>query len=341
MRAVLPAKGNVMPSDGFNPGLRLKIRSPKGEDPDQRARAEGVDPALTRALGKAGAPYEGLSLAATPDAPKWDLPLADVIAALPEGGLVCLLEAGQDRRAICALDHGAVDALIEVQTTGRVDKGPGLPRAPTMIDAALTRDFIGLFLSAFAGEMTGAAGVDWPLGLTYGTHLPDPRGLELLLPDHPCHLFSATLDLGEGAKKGRILLAVPVTGTDSPAPKGTSPAPGWGQPWHEIVMAAPAMLEAVLLRQTLPLSKVERLQAGDVLPFDRSDLASVAICDVAGRRLFSARLGKAGSRRAINLTAGDGLRPAPAPPPPPQTAPAPPQPPQAAPPVPEEAPPAT
>lgn len=306
-----------MSPDGFNPGLRLKIRSPKGGDPGQRARAEGLEPALTRALGKAGAPYEGLSLAASPDAPQWDLPLADVIAALPGGGLVCLLEAGQDRRAICALDHGAVDALIEVQTTGRVDKGPGLPRAPTRIDAALTRDFIGLFLSAFAGEMAGVAGVDWPLGLTYGTHLPDPRGLDLLLPDHPCHLFRAALDLGEGAKTGSVVLAVPVTGTDSPAAKGTSPAPGWGQPWQEIVMAAPAMLEAVLLRQTLPLSRVERLQVGDVLSFDRSDLASVAICDVRGRRLFSARLGRAGTRRAVNLTAGAGLRPAaPAKPPP-------------------------
>jgi flagellar motor switch protein FliM len=305
-----------MPSDGFNPGLRLKIRSPKGGDSAQRARPEGVNPALTRALGKAGAPYEGLSLAATPDAPQWDLPLADVVAALPEGGLVCLLEAGQDRRAICALDHGAVDALIEVQTTGRVDKGPGLPRAPTRIDAALTRDFIGLALSAFAGEMAGAAGVDWPLGLTYGTHLPDPRGLELLLPAHPCHLFSATLDLGEGAKTGRILLAAPVTGPDTDAPEDKAEAPGWGTDWQEIVLAAPATLEAVLLRQALPLSRVEALQVGDVLPFDRSDLASVAICDVAGRRLFTARLGRAGSRRAINLTAGEGLRPAPVPMPP-------------------------
>lgn len=299
-----------MSPDGFNPGLRLKIRAPKGGDAGQRLRADGVEPALARALGKAGAPYEGLSLAAKPEAPRWDLPLADVIAALPEGGLVCLLEAGQDRRAICALDHGAVDALIEVQTTGRVDKGPGLPRAPTRIDAALTRDFVGLFLGALAGELADAAGVDWPLGLTYGTHLPDPRGLELLLPDHPCHLFQAALDLGEGAKTGSVLLAVPVTGADNPAPKGNSPAPGWGQPWQEIVLAAPAMLEAVLLRQSLPLSRVERLQAGDVLPFDRSDLASVAICDVRGRRLFSARLGRAGTRRAVNLTAGAGLRPA-------------------------------
>lgn len=302
-----------MSREGFNPGLRQKIRAPDGAGPDAHAHAQGVEPALTRALGKAGAPYEGLSLSAVADAPQWDMALADVIATLPSGGLVCLLEAGQDRRAICALDHGVVDALIEVQTTGRVEKGPGLARAPTRIDAALTRDFIGLFLSALSGELAGAADVDWPLGLTYGAHLPGPRGLDLLLPDHPCHLFSATLDLGEGAKTGKLLLAVPVTGRENTAPDAPPPAPGWGQPWQEIILSSPATLEAVLLRQKLPLSRVEALAVGDVLSFDRSDLASVAICDVQGRRLFTARLGRAGTRRAVNLTAGAGLRPAPVP----------------------------
>ena len=306
-----------MSREGFNPGLRLKIRASTGAHPNGSARAEGLEPALTRALGKAGAPYEGLFLAATPEAPQWDMPLADVIAALPKGGLVCLLEAGQDRRAICVLDHGAVDALIEVQTTGRVDKGSGLTRAPTKIDAALTRDFVGLFLSAFAGELAGAGGVDWPLDLTYGTYLPDPRGLDLLLPDHPCHLFKAALDLGEGAKAGELLLAVPVTGADSVTPEGKDPAPGWGPPWQQIVLSASVGLEAVLLRQTLSLARVEGLQAGDVLHFDRADLASVAVCDVQGRQLFTARLGRAVRRRAVNLTAGEGLRPAPTPKPPP------------------------
>jgi len=315
-----------MSREGFNPGLRQKIRAPDGAGPGARVRALGVESALTRALGKAGAPYEGLSLSAVADAPQWDMALADVIAALPKGGLVCLLEAGQDRRAICSLDHGAVDALIEVQTTGRVDKGRGLVRATTKIDAALTRDFIGLFLSALSGELAGAADVDWPLGLTYGAHLPDPRGLDLLLPDHPCHLFSVTLDLGEGAKTGKLLLAVPVTGRENTAPDGPPPAPGWGQPWQEIVLSSPAALEAVLLRQKLPLSRVEAMAVGDVLSFDRSDLASVAICDVQGRRLFTARLGRAGTRRAVNLTAGAGLRPALTPKPAKQATP-PPQPP--------------
>lgn len=295
-----------MSSDGFNPGLRRKIRSPKGGDPGQPVRVDGVEQALTRALGKAGAPYEGLGLTAMPDQPQWDLPLGDVIAALPAGGLICLLEAGQDRRAICALDHGLVDALIEVQTTGRVDRGAGLARPPTRIDAALTRDFIGLFLSAFAVEMTGRAGVNWPLGLTYGTHLPDPRGLALLLPDHPCNLFSAALDLGEGAKTGRLLLAVPVTGTDTIHPEDKTSKPGWGKPWEDIVLSAPTGLDAVLMRRTLPLNRVDALKVGDVLPFDRTELASVAVCDAKGRQVFTAKLGRAGPGRAISLALGNG-----------------------------------
>ena len=61
-------------------------------------------------------------------------------------------------------------------------------RATTQIDAALSRDFIGLFLSGFAAEMGGQAGVNWPLGLTYGACVTDDRQLDLLLPDRPYHL---------------------------------------------------------------------------------------------------------------------------------------------------------
>lgn len=301
-----------MSREGFNPGLRLKIRVPAGAAPDPRARPSGLEPALTRALGKAGAPYDGLALTVRAAAPKWDQPLPDVLAALPEGGLICLLEGGQDHRALCVLDRATVDALIEVQTTGRVDKGPGLARAPTRIDAALTRDFVGLFLAAFAGELAGVAGIDWPLSLTYGTHLADPRGLDLLLPDQPCHLFAATLDMGQGAKTGQVLLAVPVVGGEMSAPVPDSAAPGWGPPWHQIVLAAPSRLEAVLLRQPMPLSRIEGLQVGDTLPFDKAALADLSICDAKGRPLFKARLGRSGGHRAVRLSTGAGLRPAPA-----------------------------
>lgn len=304
-----------MSQPGFNEALRRKLAGGGGAATGPAStRPEGLAAALQRALGRAGAPYEGLALVASPAEPRWDMSLAEVIAALPEGGLLSMLEAGGDRRALCVLDHGLIDALIEVQTTGRVDRGAGLKRRPTRVDAALTRDFISLFLGALEGELTGRAGIDWPLGLTYGTHLAEARQLELLLPDRPHHLFAVTLDLGEAAKTGQILLAVPVTGTVAeagPSPDAPANDPGWRARWQALVRAAPVALEGVLLRRTLPLARVEALNVGDVLSFDRAELATVDVADSAGQRRFTARLGQSAGRRALMLSDGMGLGPAP------------------------------
>lgn len=313
-----------MAQEGFNRGLRLKIAG-RSAAPAAPTRPEGVDVALTRALGKAGAPFDGLALTSVPDPPQWDIRPPAIVAALPAGALVVMLEAGGEARGLCALDHGLVDALIEVQTTGRVDRHRGAARPPTRIDAALTRDFLGLFLGALAGELSGRAGVDWPLALGYGAYLADPAQLDLLLPDRAYHLFSAQLDLGQGAKTGRLLLAAPVIGAAAPPaadPMGAgAAAAAWGRAWREALLPAPVALEAVLLRRTLTLERIEALRPGDVLSFDRADVHAVEIRDATGRVRFRARLGRAGGRRAVRLTGGAGLcPPKPPPQPPPETA---------------------
>ena len=293
----------------FNEWLRRKIAGQAA--PVATLRPDALDSALIRALGKAGAPYEGLVLEATVDPPRWDIHPPDIATALPEAGLLVMLEAGDEARALCLMDPGLVDALIEVQTTGAVAKEQGPVRVPTRIDAALTRDFVGLFLGALAGELAGRAGVNWPLGLSYGTHLSDRRQLELLLPDRAYHLFAATLTLGGGAKRGRFLLAVPVIAQALPEAVRKGPvASVWANQWRDIVRAAALTLEAVLSRQTLPLSRIEALKPGDVLAFDREDLGRVDLCDINGKVLFRARLGRSSGRRAVCLTAGRGLAPA-------------------------------
>ena len=68
-------------------------------------------------------------------------------------------------------------------------------------------------------------------------------------------------------------------------------------------------LEGVLLRRTLPLARVEALCVGDVLSFDRAELAAVDVADRAGQRRFTARLGQSAGRRALMLSDGAGLGP--------------------------------
>lgn len=300
-----------MAESGFNAALARKMQMSVGGAARNLRRPGDLDGALLRALRQAGAPYDGLDPEVAAQDPQWDLTLADAKAALPEHRLMAVLEGPGETRALCVLENGVVDALVEVQTTGKVDASPALVRPTTQIDAALTRDFIGLFLSGFASEMTGQPGVNWPLGLTYGTCLTDERQLDLLFPDCPYHLIVAKLTLGGGAKSGRIILWVPVT---QDAVLDVDDGPGdslaWARTWPAIAAEAPVLLEAVLTRQTMPLSRLQALEVGDLLEFDRAELAEMRITDVVGKPVLRARLGCRSGKRAICLMPGAGLPPA-------------------------------
>ncbi len=305
-----------MSDSGFNPALKAKLQKAGGTLRRTVLRPDDLSGALVRAVRQAAAPFEGLFAEAAPEDPTWDGSLVDGKAAMPANRLMAVLEGGGDARALCVLENGVVDALVEVQTTGKVDASPALVRDTTQIDAALTRDFIGLFLSAFAAEMAGQGGVNWPLGLTYGTYLNDTRQLDLLFPDRPYHLLSIKLTLGEGAKSGLLMLMLPVTGADMmQVEDAPSDHAGWSRVWPSIVAEARVDLDAVVMRKTMPLSHLQALDVGDILEFDRADLINLAVSDVSGATVLRARLGCKTGKRALRLMPGRGLPPAIAPPP--------------------------
>lgn len=300
-----------MAEGGFNAALARKLQISGAAPARNVVRPDDLDGALLRALRQAGAPFDGLDVEVDRQEPRWDIDLAEAKAALPERRLTAILEGPGETRALCALENGIVDALVEVQTTGKVDTGPALARETTRIDAALTRDFIGLFLSGFAAEMTGQRGVNWPLGLTYGTCLTDERQLDLLFPDRPYHLIAARLTLGGGAKSGQILLWVPVTqDAETEVEDGPGDGLAWARTWPAVAAEAPVTLEAVLTRQIMPLARIQALEVGDTLEFDRADLADMRITDVTGKPVFRARLGCRSGKRAVCLMPGAGLPPA-------------------------------
>ncbi|MBF9031952.1 hypothetical protein HKCCE3408_16255 [Rhodobacterales bacterium HKCCE3408] len=109
--------------------------------------------ALVRAIKRAGMPYPGLEAEPRDETVAWDQSLAAVTDALPEGGLLVILEGADRLRGILHLHQGFLDALIEVQTTGAVDSVEGQVRPATQIDAALSRDFIDMMLSSLETEL--------------------------------------------------------------------------------------------------------------------------------------------------------------------------------------------
>ena len=287
--------------------LRRKIaahRRPPVARPDPAPQATR---ALGRALRHAAAPFEGLGL--TPGAATLG-PVADLDAALvslPEQGLLAVVEDAEGLRGLIALGPGLVDALVEVQTTGRVEPTEMPPRPVTRIDEALARDFIDLALAALGREIAGVAGRDWPARLSYASRIKDRGQVNLLLPERGYRGLSVDIGFDGVARRAAFILVLPVEqDAQAAAPDAPRPADAaWIAARTRLIDGLDLPVEAVLMRLRRPLAEVERMAVGDLLRFDPADLQAVTLEVQGGRALAIGRLGQKGGRRALCL-AGRG-----------------------------------
>lgn len=283
-----------------------------------RDRTPALSRAWDRTLRRAGAAFKGLNVVPDTVTIAERARLADGLAALPETGLVAALEDRDGHRGLIGLSHGVVDALIEVQTTGKVEARGLPPRPVTRIDEALSRDFLDLSLAAWTHETTDHEDRDWPERMSFGSAVPDRRQLPLLMPDQGYHVLSATVALGEDTpREGTVVLLLPCTGVARPAGAGpqAAAAPPLEQPdeWKAAMEAAmqeaELKLDAVLLRTRRTLYQLERLEPGDLIDFGPAELASVRLETPAGRHVATGRLGQIGGKRALRLVAPVGTPP--------------------------------
>jgi len=262
---------------------------------------------LTRAIRRAALPFAGLMPQLADVAVRCDASLSSAMEAFPEHGLLAAIEDDEGRRGLIALDHKLVDALIEVQATGQVEDTDLPPRPVTRIDEALCRDFLDLVLAAFAKETQGEGARDWPDRVSYGSRIDDRAQLTLLLPEHGYHLLSVAVTMA-GRKTGSLVFLLP----SDPAlarrrAGGMSPvvaqagAEDWSARMLAALGAAPMVLNAVLMRVTLPLGRVQALVEGDLIPFTRADLAAITL-EGEGDHVFArGGLGQIGGNRAVRF----------------------------------------
>jgi flagellar motor switch protein FliM len=233
--------------------------------------------------------------------------LAELLELAPERALIAVLEGPAEGLGILMLSPPVLTAMIEMQTIGRVSSSAPPVRKPTRTDASMVADMIDQALQELESGLESDPDLIWAGGFNYASFLDDPRPLGLLLEEEHYRVIQAELRLGNGAKSGAVMLALPAEGrgrAPKPAPTAT-PAPVaaalFSKALSDQVMRTEADIAAVLHRFTVPLSFVMALKTGDLVPLSTAALDRIVLEGLDGRPLASGRLGQNRGMRAVRL----------------------------------------
>ncbi|WP_196222709.1 FliM/FliN family flagellar motor switch protein [Pseudooceanicola algae] len=230
------------------------------------------------------------------------IPAQDFIDMLGDDALLLLLDGPVRLTGAVVLDLPVTTALVEQSTMGRVSPLEIEERALTATDAALVAPMLDDVLERVEGLLDGAPGTGWLTGYAFGVRIENKRLLGLALDAPDFHLFRITMDLG-GIKQGDLILALPDrpdSDEDSLADDGAS-----ARNLSDAVMFAPAAIDAVLHRISMPLSDVSNLKVGDLLPVPLEALQQTRLETGRNHCLGKVRLGQANGLRAVRLTMAD------------------------------------
>jgi flagellar motor switch protein FliM len=233
--------------------------------------------------------------------------LAELLELAPERALIAVLEGPAEGLGILMLSPPVLSAMIEMQTIGRVSSSAPPVRKPTRTDASMVADMIDQALQELESGLESDPDLIWAGGFNYASFLDDPRPLGLLLEEEHYRVIQAELRLGNGAKSGGVMLALPAEGrgrAPKPAPTAT-PAPVaaalFSKALSDQVMRTEADIAAVLHRFTVPLCFVMALKTGDLVPLSTAALDRIVLEGLDGRPLASGRLGQNRGMRAVRL----------------------------------------
>ena len=97
------------------------------------------------------------------------------------------------------------------------------------------------------------------------------------------------------------MLALPVERTAVPASTDDLTPVDWAAEFRETVMASPAMLDVILHRMDLPLSRITGFSVGQMIPLTGCSVGAVRIEDPEGVVVARGRLGQKGGHIAVRI----------------------------------------
>ncbi|SFC09890.1 flagellar motor switch protein FliM [Tropicimonas isoalkanivorans] len=239
--------------------------------------------------------------------------LPDLLETVPENGLLAVLDGPAEAQGLLSFDNALLSAVIEKQMTGVIGKTVPPPRPVTRTDAALAADLIDAVLREFEGPFLGKPDACWAAGFGYGSHVEGVRPLGLLLEDVDYRMIALELDLDQGRRQGRALLALPAEGRGGVHDCHTvTPEVPRDEAWHEgfgtAVRGADVRLEAIMHRLKLPFAQIRRLKVGDEIPLPAVSIDRVRLAGIGGGPFGVGRLGQSRGNRAVRISAfGDQI----------------------------------
>jgi len=295
-----------METTNLNAVLRRKASAAKEV---WQARAMSPAKALRLSLARSAEDLWDLALAASGIGLSEE-PLDAVIDALPDDGLITLLDGPDGAIGAAYFQFPVVSGLVEVQTVGKVSKLAPDPRRVTRTDAAMVAPLIDATMERFEALLADSGDADWAHGFRFGSMMESARLLSLALRATDFHVFRVTLDLA-AEREGEAMLIFPVV--EHPVASISGSDTLQSQALEASLMQAPADLRAVLHRLSLPLSAISALKPGDTLPIPAEAIAQTELEVGAQTTLVKTRLGQMNGMRAVRLSMpGEGaLTPAP------------------------------
>ena len=224
-----------------------------------------------------------------------------MIEHLPDEDLIILLRNEAGILGAALFDIQVLSGMIEAQTYGTVSDGPAPERTPTRTDAAVVEQFLNAFLFEMDQVLIGFSRAKNICGFEARMAMTGPRALGLALEDEPYQLFELALDLGHGAKNGKLTLIFPVSISEEVAPEVVAEEANWSAGLANAVGAAHTELEVVLHRLKLPLSVMSSLQVGQELMLPMSAVGELEVIDGKGALVARGGLGQLNGMKAVRI----------------------------------------
>ena len=284
--------------DAVNPILAQKLGRPQSAAPELAESATSPARQMRRALGRAADNAVGL-LASVIGISEEDMDVEGLIEDGPEGWVVLGLRTG-DAAGVSGLflmDLPLRSALIEMQTMGSLLPLAETQRPVTRTDAVMSVPFAANLLAELGEVEFGAPDVNlaaYDIG-----PVENLRTAGLVMMQGRYRVWRVSVQLGGGEAQGEMLIAL--RPKDANVPEPTVDTSAWSKNLREALDDAPADLDAVLTKMTLPISKVEEFEVGQVLQLAGTTVGSVTLTGPGGEHVSTARLGQVAGKRAVRI----------------------------------------